>query len=830
MGNDNSQITFPIEGSNHQNKIKINSKKIKHKETSNNNIIINSKQKNNKVQKNQKKNYIVPRISTTPDRNINIPGMDKNSNNTKRYVSYEKTLKATQNNENKINYKKKELNNNKNIKEKNTFIKNMSILYISNFLNNIYSSEIDNKLNETNELHLGTQNLIFHNKINSNYNSNHKINIGQMFDSIFRYNYFNTNIIKPIRIKSISKNKNNSNNISKHIRESINKNQKENKLNNYKININYNENKKEKINNIVNIKTNKRNLNQNTTLEFNKLDIDSEVISVNNKKKNHINYNIMNNDNNKLNKKYSESRYINESETSFISSEEINVLNNLQKVEANKIKPKEEDASESQTQTDKQQEIINHNIANKNKINNNNYFVNNPQVHIKNNIGKNYILKNSEGNIVYNNEKKYENKIDKNKINNKENKNININQEDTIKSNMMEKDEIILSNNESQNSTYLEILLAMNENKNESIINNIKNDYLSNKNKNLQHKKIQTNKLNDNKKKKPIIKYNVSIKREITPPNLINKRMTLNMALNKIPKNNNTNIKNKIINKTKKITPVKTLAINLNNNATNTKTNFYTKNYYINNSNNIIKQSNSNTINMNNIYSPKKIKGNSLSKNKNNNSNNGNFSSNKKLDYKIPDKSRKNNNNNSPIHILTYNKNINGNQNINNLKTDKNSDSISPSNSPEPSPTNNFNNNYKDRYTYKKMTLINNSLRKKINDTNNVSNQCSINASNNNYIQGNDKSSALYSKINTNNTTKRTNYNNANNKKIFRNSANKNKIIFFKKERLSGNSFDNKIPNSKEVIEVEPRTKSNDQKYSVYNSKIVLAPPKKKLK
>ena len=128
------------------------------------------------------------------------------------------------------------------------------------------------------------------------------------------------------------------------------------------------------------------------------------------------------------------------------------------------------------------------------------------------------------------------------------------------------------------------------------------------------------------------------------------------------------------------------------------------------------------------------------------------------------------------------------------------------------------------------MNLVNNSLRKKINDTNNVSNQCSINASNNNYIQGNDKSSALYSKINTNNTTKRTNYNYANNKKIFRNSGNKNKIIFFKKERLSGNSFDNKIPSSKEVIEVEPRTKSNDQKYSIYNSKIVLAPPKKKVK
>ena len=836
MGNDNSQITFPIEGNNHQSKIKINSKRIKHKEPSNNTNKINCKQKNNKIQKIQKKNYIVPRISTTPDRNINIPGMDKNSNNTKRYVSYEKTLKAQQNNDNKINHKKIDLNINKNIKTKNKFIKNMSILYISNFLNNIYSSEIDNKLNKTNELHLGNQSLIFNNKINSNNNRNHNKNISQMFDSIFKYNYFFKNIIKPIRIKSISKNNNNN---LKPLGESINKHQRENKINNYKININYKENKqennKEKINNIVNIKTNNRNINQNTTLEFNKLDIDSEVISVNNKKKNHNNYNIIPN-NNKISKKYSESRYINESETSFISSEEINVLNNIQKIDTNKIKPKEEDASESQTQTDKQQEIINHNIANKNKINNNNYFVNNAQVYLKNNNNKNYILKNLQGNIVYNNEKKYENKIDKNKINNKENKNININinQEDTIKSKIMEKDdEIILSNNESQNSTYLEILLAMNENKNESIINHIKNDYLSNKNKNLNHKKIETNKLNEIKRKKINAHINATIKREITPPNLINKRLTLNKPLNRVPKNNNANINNKIINKTKKITPVKTLTININNNATDTKTNFYTKNYCSNNSNynsnNAIKQSNSNTINFNNVYSPKKIKGNSLSKKKVNSSNNINFSSNKKLDYKVNDKSRKNNNN-SPIQILNYNKNINGTQNINNLKNEKNSDSISPSNSPEPSPTNNFNNNYKDRYTYKKMNLVNNSLRKKINDTNNVSNQCSINASNNNYIQGNDKSSALYSKINTNNTTKRTNYNYANNKKIFRNSGNKNKIIFFKKERLSGNSFDNKIPSSKEVIEVEPRTKSNDQKYSVYNSKIVLAPPKKKVK
>ena len=104
MGNENSQITFPIEGNNNLDKIRIKYKKIKSKEISKNNDKIISKQKNHTKQKTLK-NYIVPRISTTPDRNINIPGMDKNSNNTKRYVSYEKTLKAQQNNDNKVKHK-----------------------------------------------------------------------------------------------------------------------------------------------------------------------------------------------------------------------------------------------------------------------------------------------------------------------------------------------------------------------------------------------------------------------------------------------------------------------------------------------------------------------------------------------------------------------------------------------------------------------------------------------------------------------------------------------------------------------------------------------------
>ena len=815
MGNDNSQITFPIEGNSHQNNIKINAKRIKHKEPSNNNNQINHQQKtNHKNQKILKKNYIVPRISTTPDRNINIPGMNKNSINNKRYVSYEKNLKASQNNENKNNFKKIELNSDKKIvKTKNKFLNNISILYITNLLNNIYSCEIDNKINE---LHLGTKNLIFNNN-----NDNHKKDINFMFDSIFRYNYFQKNIIKPIKIKNNSKNKNqnniknNNNIISKHFQETIKKQQNETKINNInnKNNIKYIENKNQNMNNIMNIKTNKKNINQNTTLVLNKIDIDEEVISVNNKKKNHINLNI---NNNQINKKYSESRYVTDSESGFISQDEFNLVNNIPQINEDKLITKEEDASESQTD---KQDIIKHNISNKNKVNNINYFNNNAQINSKNNNNILIINKNN------NDEKKNDDENIGNKLSNKNN-NIKINNDDTIKSKILEKDdEIILSNNESQNTTYLEILLAMNENKNESIINDIKNEYINNKNKHLKHKKLQTNKLNENKKQ--TTPPNIPIKREITPPNTSNKRLTLNMALNKIPKNMNNNA-NKIINKTKKITPVKKLQININYNGANTKSNFYTKNYIINNnsnfnSNSAIKQAN-NTIN-NNVYSPKKIKQNSLSKNKNNNNN---FSSNKKLDYKLSDKQK--NQNSSPIPILNYNNNINSTLHINNIKNKKNSDSISPSNSPDPSPTNHFNNNYKDRYTYKKMTQINNSQRKKVNETNNISNQYSINASNNNYIQVNDKSSTLYSKINTNNTTKRTNYNNINNKKIFRNSANKNKIIFFKKERLSGNSFNNKIQNTNENVEIEPRTKSNDQKHSVYNSKMVLATTKKKIK
>ena len=475
MGNDNSQITFPIEANNHQNRIQINSKKIKNKESSNNNNIqINQMHKNHKAQKTIK-NYIVPRISTTPDRNINIPGINKNPTNTKRYVSYDKPLKAMQNTENKNNFKKKEISNKK---INNKIWNSKSIINITNLLNSIYTFEIDKIFMKTNELHLGI----------NNYKDK---NINFMFDSIFKYNNFFKTPIRP-KIKCNSKNKNDKSN-------SYSPKKTENYKDNKKLkNINYNINNKNIINNNKYIKNSTSNINwtinnnikgkdinHNTTLILNEYHLEDEVISVNNKKKknciNHINNNI-------LNKKYSESRYISDSESGFISQEEMSLVNNIAQIDEKNNKEKEEDASESQTD---KQEIIKHNITNKNKINNNNYFKeNNSQLNSKNN--NNFLLKNIENNtinnnILINNEKKHDTK---NEVNN--NKYHKINTDETIKSKIIDKDEeIILSNSESQNTTYLEILLTMNENKNENIINNIKNEYYNNKNK---YKKIQTSK------------------------------------------------------------------------------------------------------------------------------------------------------------------------------------------------------------------------------------------------------------------------------------------------------------------------------------------------
>ena len=84
MGNENSQITFPIQNNNHNNKMKKNNKKLKTKDIPNKSIDTKNKNlKNPKILK----NYLIPSISTTSDRDLNIPDINKDIINNKRYGS-----------------------------------------------------------------------------------------------------------------------------------------------------------------------------------------------------------------------------------------------------------------------------------------------------------------------------------------------------------------------------------------------------------------------------------------------------------------------------------------------------------------------------------------------------------------------------------------------------------------------------------------------------------------------------------------------------------------------------------------------------------------------
>jgi hypothetical protein len=225
---------------------------------------------------------------------------------------------------------------------------------------------------------------------------------------------------------------------------------------------------------------------QNTTLILSEVNMENEVISVNNKKKN--SHNNQKEYLKNSHKKYSESRFVSETESGFISSEEISLLNNMQKISK---KAKEEDASESQT--DPKQDTINHNLTNKNKINNN-YFIDS-QVNKKSN-NKN-IIRNSINNNIYgsNNNDLYNNNAiyikqksgDKNH-DNLYNKNIVICSYDNMnnQNDYDKEDEILLMNNESnkddKNNTYIEILKAMTEKKDKNKpefnnkVNNLNND------------------------------------------------------------------------------------------------------------------------------------------------------------------------------------------------------------------------------------------------------------------------------------------------------------------------------------------------------------------
>ncbi len=821
MGNENSEITFPIENNNHYNKIKINSKKSKNRDIFNKPIDLKNKNpKNPKILK----GYIIPRISATPDRNIKISGMNKdNIDNSKRYGSYEKSLKT---NSNYIKNKDNDFRKIIRITNKNT---NKTILSITNLLNSLYTYGIDKEISEINLLNSGTKNLNFNSGV-KNKNDTKKEGINIMFDATFKYNYYYNNSNRVNRKKSNNKYRYNSPRIHDSISQSneyndikTSKNNNMNYVNSIKItepkntNDNYSQN--------VNI--------HNTTLVLNKYSMENEVISVNNKKKN-FKYNQKNINN----KKYSESKFVSESESGFVSSEEMSLIKNIEKIDR---KTKEEEVSESQTDN---QEMINHNLTNKNKINNI-YFMDSKH-HSK--LNNNFIFKNNELNIIskinnveINSNEFNHNDTHKHKDNellNSNNNNNNIGCSlDSIKTNqIINDDEIILMNNETnkddENNTYMEIIAAMTEkkniNKNKKINLNINNNINNHNNMNIINKTSNNNNNNNHKYKKihkdqkntPIRKQitppNIQLKREITPQNIYNKReITPQNTGNKkeiTPKNTT----NKIILRSKKVIPLKKFSINTNVNINNSKNNCY--NY-------------KKTNNINGNCSPKKYDKKLINiLNKNN-------ISPKKNEKKSINKS----NNNSPIQIS------NGNSYLNNLKNKKNSESPSPSNSPTPMPSNHFNNNYKDRYAYKKMTQINNSLKKnrKANDNiNNSSNKNSINTTinnniNNNNINNNNKNSNMYYKINNINNTININNTNYlysyNSKKPIRNSGNK-KIIFFKKERISGNSLNNKTQNNNnnnynnEITEGEQRTKSNDQKYTIYNSKNVLSSTKKKQK
>ena len=167
MGNENSQITFPIESNNHHNKVKINSKKIKYKE-----IPSKPYESKDKKRKNQKitKDYEIQRISTTPDRILYIPEINKEAvKDCKRYGSCEKDSRINIKEEvNKENINKKSI--------KNKYIN--SIFHITNLLNSIYSYGIDKEISELNSL----------NRAKKEYSKNEGIN--GIFDATFKYNFF----------------------------------------------------------------------------------------------------------------------------------------------------------------------------------------------------------------------------------------------------------------------------------------------------------------------------------------------------------------------------------------------------------------------------------------------------------------------------------------------------------------------------------------------------------------------------------------------------------------------------------------------------------------
>lgn len=734
MGNDNSDIPLYLENKNFIKNKNNNTQNI-------NNISkigTNSKNKNQNIQSNQRvpHKYFIHRTSATPDRELKFHGIsnENNEKENKRGGSYDKITKSTSSNSKKqsdisfIGIKKKYRNNNDMINR------------INNFINSIYNYGIDKEISKIEFHHSGTKNLNFNglsnnnnlNNNDNNFDQNDKLNF--IFDSVFKYSFYNNNYNNNLK-KGRKKNQNNKG-ISPH-KSSI-----------YFSN-NYEEinNKSNKIinNNLINKpKIDKNEGTQNTTLILNKYDPDNEVISINNRKNKKFN-NFKNNNNQRENyyKNDNDSKNTKtESESLFMSSEEIEIINNIdnnlnqihkgiQKVEIKNFqdKKKEEDMTDSDENI-----ILTEQMVNKyNQKRNNHLAEQNNCLSINRNDYKN-------GSEFGSGSKNYQNK---NRI-----QPINIsNNEMSSAHKKKEKSEgsdiINLSTNkkEDENNTYMELLTAMNESKK------------SKKNERIFEQKYQTN------------------QRQNTPDNIFQENTQKNMA--KIKK---SPIRTFPINNINKTNINYTNGDNTNNQAEKRKMMTRTNN------NDIYKSLKFEGTNSNNKLNPSNIYYKGVNQEKNIYSKINNNYINNKI---ISEPSNPSHSTERCIPNLIRRKTPLGNLSKSNNKN------ISNENTP----------NNKKQKKSKDKNIINYSTNSNTNNYNNYLHKTITNGSNNN----------------------------SGSKKPLRASG-KNKVLFMKKNRIAGNSFDtihnynnnNNLNKDKENDSGEGRTKSNDQKYIIYNSKNVI--------
>ena len=512
MGNENNNDNYYILAQNNQNninkhysKIKINTKKSK---------ISLIPKKNNYTTNNQNQRkitnkYYYQRSSATPDKEILILGNPKEiCDNSKRGGSYEKTFKSTSS-ESKS---QENINISKGIK-KREINKNKIFFDMGNFINLIYSNAIDNEIKKIDIKNPHTKNINFNNsnknlKLNSN-EDNNKLNF--IFDATFKFNLIYNNYSNIMKIR----NKNN-NNIC------LNEENKNNSI--------------------------------NTSLTLTKCDLDSEVISINNKK----NYNTKKETINSLSQKKLSNKNVTDSESAFISSEEVDLINSLSLQKKNKNVNYTIDKEEDVMTSESQNEIISQIYTMNNQSKANNYFnQNNNNNILKNNNPNNNINKKCLTNFD-NEQKKLPKKINNNIIKNDgENNPISVEKFTTMK----EKEKKTVNNNIPKNSNTNKLIFQKVHNELILIKNNINTRRITPTN--IGNKKISSNnKINDNNVKYFNQKKSNSIKKiNMNGKNNDNKKKKIFKSINvdnfngnrKINKNNqkiNTkNENNKIFNR-----------------------------------------------------------------------------------------------------------------------------------------------------------------------------------------------------------------------------------------------------------------------------------------